>query len=75
MRSKMQATGATDLAYKDHILSENCSLRAKEETDDQYQSESSVRCFCGSSMPAGTMIKVSYKILVSVYVYASLSDM
>ncbi|CAM8898029.1 unnamed protein product [Rhodiola kirilowii] len=55
--SKMQAMGATDLAYKDHILSENSSLRAKEEMDDQYQSESRVRCLCGSSLSTGSLIK------------------
>uniref|UniRef100_A0A7N0ZTP6 SP-RING-type domain-containing protein n=1 Tax=Kalanchoe fedtschenkoi TaxID=63787 RepID=A0A7N0ZTP6_KALFE len=53
----MQATGATDLAYKDHILSENSSLRAKEETDVLYQPEPRVRCLCGSSLSTGSMIK------------------
>uniref|UniRef100_A0A7N0URX0 E3 SUMO-protein ligase SIZ1 n=1 Tax=Kalanchoe fedtschenkoi TaxID=63787 RepID=A0A7N0URX0_KALFE len=54
---KMQASGATDLAFKDHILSENSSLRAKEETDDLHQPESRVRCLCGSSLSTGSMIK------------------
>ncbi|CAM9003619.1 unnamed protein product [Rhodiola kirilowii] len=53
---KMQATGATDLA-KGHIPTENSSLREKEQIADPYESEFRVRCFCGSSLSTGSMIK------------------
>lgn len=57
----MQVSGATDLASKGQVLSDSSNARLKEEVEDSYQMDK-IRCPCGSSLQADSMIKV---ILIS----------
>lgn len=57
----MQVSGATDLASKGPVLSDSSNVRIREETEDSYQKDK-IRCLCGSSLQADSMIKV---ILIS----------
>lgn len=57
----MQVSGATDLASKGQALSDSSNARLKEEVEDSYQMDK-IRCPCGSSLQADSMIKV---ILIS----------
>lgn len=52
---KMQVNGATDLASKSQIVSDNSNVKVKEEIEDTYQMK--IRCPCGSSLKAETMIQ------------------
>ncbi|WMV32521.1 hypothetical protein MTR67_025906 [Solanum verrucosum] len=52
---KMQVNGATDLASKSQIVSDSGNVKLKEEIEDTYQME--IRCLCGSSLQAETMIQ------------------
>ncbi|KAI8525930.1 hypothetical protein RHMOL_Rhmol13G0269000 [Rhododendron molle] len=53
---KMQVSGATDLASKGQVLSDSSNARRKEEVEDSYQMDK-IRCPCGSSLQADSMIK------------------
>ncbi|KAJ8535538.1 hypothetical protein K7X08_023258 [Anisodus acutangulus] len=52
---KMQVSGATDLASKSQIVSDSSNVKSKEEIEDTYQMK--IRCPCGSSFQAETMIQ------------------
>ncbi|KAK4351489.1 hypothetical protein RND71_030802 [Anisodus tanguticus] len=52
---KMQVSGATDLASKSQIVSDSSNVKLKEEIEDTYQMK--IRCPCGSSFQAETMIQ------------------
>lgn len=54
----MQVSGATDLASKGQGVSDSSSAKIKGGIDDQFQSDTKVRCFCGSSLASESMIQV-----------------
>ncbi|KAF5744685.1 E3 SUMO-protein ligase SIZ1 isoform X1 [Tripterygium wilfordii] len=54
---KMQVSGATDLASKSQGTSDSSNVKVKGEADDPYQSDTKVRCPCGSSLETESMIK------------------
>ncbi|XP_038694829.1 E3 SUMO-protein ligase SIZ1-like isoform X1 [Tripterygium wilfordii] len=54
---KMQVSGATDLASKSQGASDSSNVKVKGEVDDPYQSDTKVRCPCGSSLETESMIK------------------
>lgn len=57
----MQDSGATDLASKGRaVLDATNSTKPKEEIEDVLQNMEKVRCPCGSSLQADSMIKVSF---------------
>ncbi|KAL5581207.1 hypothetical protein UlMin_013649 [Ulmus minor] len=53
---KMQVTAAPDLASKGQV-SDSSIVKVKGETEDPFQSESKVRCLCGSTLEAESVIK------------------
>lgn len=52
----MPLSGATDLASKSQIVSDSSNVTLKEEVEDTYKMK--IRCPCGSSLQAETMIQV-----------------
>lgn len=64
---KLQVSVATDLASKG---SNSSNIIVKGETDDYLQSDTKVRCPCGSSLETESMIKVIYHLCITIiFVY------
>lgn len=59
----MQVSGPAELASKSEAVSDSANVKLKEETEDSYQMEKT-RCFCGSTLPTDSMIKVMYILLI-----------
>lgn len=55
----MQASGASDLASKGQVSSDNSNVKVKGEVEDPFQPDVKVRCICGSSLETESMIQVS----------------
>ncbi|KAL7174448.1 hypothetical protein ACSBR2_033661 [Camellia fascicularis] len=53
---KMKDSGAPDLASKGQAASDSSNVRLKEEIEDSYPTDK-IRCLCGSSLQADSMIK------------------
>ncbi|GMP91586.1 hypothetical protein CsSME_00042222 [Camellia sinensis var. sinensis] len=53
---KMKVPGAPDLASKGQAASDSSNVRLKEEIEDSYPTDK-IRCLCGSSLQADSMIK------------------
>lgn len=54
----MQVSGATDLASKGQGISDSSNVKVKGEIDDQFQSDTKIRCLCGNSLDVESLIKV-----------------
>ncbi|KAG2673812.1 hypothetical protein I3843_Q033200 [Carya illinoinensis] len=54
---KMQVSGATELASKGQGISDSSNVIVKGEIDDQFQSDTKIRCLCGTSLESESMIK------------------
>ncbi|KAK2643304.1 hypothetical protein Ddye_025067 [Dipteronia dyeriana] len=54
---KLQVSVATDLASKGQGVSNSSNVIVKGEIDDYLQSDTKVRCLCGSSLESESMIK------------------
>ncbi|KAJ7980970.1 E3 SUMO-protein ligase SIZ1-like [Quillaja saponaria] len=54
---KMQISGATDLASKGQGVSDSSTVKIKGEIDDSFQSDTKIRCLCGSLLETEPMIK------------------
>ncbi|XP_019447901.1 PREDICTED: E3 SUMO-protein ligase SIZ1-like isoform X1 [Lupinus angustifolius] len=56
---KLQGSGATDLASKGQGASDssNVNVNVKAEIDDSFQSDTKIRCLCGSSLETEPLIK------------------
>lgn len=60
----MQVSTAPDLASKGQGISDSSNVKVKGEMDDHhFQSETNVRCLCGSQLETESMIKVSTDFL------------
>ncbi|XP_073222535.1 E3 SUMO-protein ligase SIZ1-like isoform X2 [Cicer arietinum] len=57
---KLQVSGSTDLASKGQGGSDSSNVKIKGEIDDSFQSDTMVRCLCGSSLETDLLIKVYY---------------
>jgi hypothetical protein len=55
---KLQVSGATDTASKGHGASDSSNVKIKGEVADSSQSDTKVRCLCGSSLETDLLIKV-----------------
>ncbi|XP_059431222.1 E3 SUMO-protein ligase SIZ1 isoform X2 [Corylus avellana] len=55
---KMQVSGAPDLASKGQGVSDSSNVKVKGEVDEQhFQSDTKVRCLCGSSLESESMLQ------------------
>ncbi|KAE9585740.1 hypothetical protein Lal_00010058 [Lupinus albus] len=54
---KLQGSGATDLASKGQGASDSSNVNVKAEMDDSFQSDTKIRCLCGSSLESEPLIK------------------
>ncbi|XP_010535588.1 PREDICTED: E3 SUMO-protein ligase SIZ1-like [Tarenaya hassleriana] len=54
---KMQVSGASELASKGQVGSDISNGKVKGEIEDPFQSDIKVRCLCGSSLEADSMIQ------------------
>ncbi|XP_022731163.1 E3 SUMO-protein ligase SIZ1-like isoform X2 [Durio zibethinus] len=54
---KMQVSGATEVASKGQGVSDSSNVQVKAEIDDSFQSDTKVRCPCGSSLETDNIIK------------------
>ncbi|KAK2370786.1 E3 SUMO-protein ligase SIZ1 [Trifolium repens] len=54
---KLQVSGATDTASKGHGASDSSNVKIKGEVADSSQSDTKVRCLCGSSLETDLLIK------------------
>ncbi|KAI4334431.1 hypothetical protein L6164_019126 [Bauhinia variegata] len=54
---KMQNSGATDLASKGQGVSDSSNIKVKGEIEDSIQSDTKIRCLCGSSLETEHLIK------------------
>lgn len=59
---KLQVSGSTDLASKGQGGSDSSNVKIKGEIDDSFQSDTMVRCLCGSSLETDLLIKVYYSV-------------
>lgn len=59
----MQVSGAPDLASKGQGVSDSSNVKVKGEIDEQhFQSDTKVRCLCGSSLESESMLQVNLLI-------------
>lgn len=56
----MQVSGATDLATRGQGAPETSNVKIKGEFEDSFQSDTKVRCPCGSYLETDSMIMVFY---------------
>ncbi|XP_015952366.1 E3 SUMO-protein ligase SIZ1 [Arachis duranensis] len=54
---KMQISGATDLASKGQGASDSSNVKIKGEKDDSFQSDTKIRCICGSTLDTDPLVK------------------
>ncbi|XP_019448715.1 PREDICTED: E3 SUMO-protein ligase SIZ1-like isoform X1 [Lupinus angustifolius] len=55
---KMQISGgATDLASKGHGASDSSTVKIKGEIEDSFQSDTKIRCLCGSTLETEPLVK------------------
>ncbi|XP_061354954.1 E3 SUMO-protein ligase SIZ1-like isoform X2 [Gastrolobium bilobum] len=54
---KLSVSGATDLASKGQVTSDSSNVKIKGEIDDSFQSDTKIRCLCGSLSEIEPLIK------------------
>ena len=58
----MQVSGAPDLASKGQGGSDSGNVKVKGEVDEHFQSDTKVRCLCGTSLESESMLQVNLLI-------------
>lgn len=54
----MQISGAPDLASKGQGASDSSNVKIKGEIEDSFQSDTKIRCLCGSTLESEPLVKV-----------------